>query len=488
MKTGPNFTAEAAKAEIGRLQRASKKVVWTSPTQQSFEFDLPATVYPPRRDTSLLANSLHRLGLPHGSSCLEIGCGSGAVAIHAATLGWRVVACDINPFAVACTRHHASLYGQSITVMEGGPGPVSDGTSSQWGGDQHYDVVMWNLPYLPQPSQDADVLGPMEESALIDTDDTGLFHRYVRRISNGQLLKEKGIALAVVSSLLDGSNACSIAWRYGLAARVLATETFEDGESLDLVGIWRPYAGVQSIHESVVESTNTSLLDSDYPLGVRCTADKQLDGRGRRGRSWESLEGSIAASWIVDDGTHALHKPADQVHLGFNILQLFQHHDSQRICMKWPNDLYIRSSSSSSWKKCAGILFEGRTRGKGQRTVLGIGLNKRQAPNSNFSSLEQLNPELITENIVAQIHAIVASKFEFFQQPLIPFSSPQYGAVDSAIVSGSKHLGPLFYRGNKVEVTGVGKDGSLIVLDAMGASIHVDEPEDIEWSNIQFGV
>jgi biotin-(acetyl-CoA carboxylase) ligase len=133
-------------------------------------------------------------------------------------------------------------------------------------------------------------------------------------------------------------------------------------------------------------------------------------------------------------------------------------------------------------------LFEGRTRGKGQRTVLGIGLNKRQAPNSNFSSLEQLNPELVTENIVAQIHAIVASKFEFFQQPLIPFSIPQYGAVDSAIVSGSRHLGPLLYRGEKVEVTGVSKDGSLIVLDAMGASIHVDEPEDIEWSNIQFGI
>ena len=372
--------------------------------------------------------------------------------------------------------------------MEGGPGPASDGTSAQWGGDQHYDVVMWNLPYLPRPSSDADVLGPMEESALIDTDDKGLFVRYVKRISNGHLLKEKGIALAVVSSLLDGSNACSIAWRHGLAARVLATETFDDGESLDLIGIWHPYAGVQTIHESVVTSTNTLLLDSDYPVGVRCTSDKQLNGRGRRGRSWQSLEGSVAASWIVDDKAHALHQPADQVHLGFNMLQLFQHHDPDGICMKWPNDLYVRTSNSPSWKKCAGILFEGRTRGKGQRTVLGIGLNKHHSTDSNFSSLEQFNSELATEDIVAQIHAIVASMFEVFQQPLVPFSSPQYDSIDSAIIAGSKHLGPLFYRGSKVEVVGVDKDGSLIVLDDVGESFHIDEPEEIEWSNIKFGI
>ena len=488
MKTGPNFTAEAANAEIERLARTAKKSVWISPTQQSFEFDLPATVYPPREDTSLLASSLQRLGLPNGSSCLEIGCGSGAVSIHAATLGWRVVACDINPFAVACTQHHASLYGQSITVLEGGPGPKSDGTSAQWGGDRGYDVVMWNLPYLPRPSADDDVLGPMEESALIDTDETGLFHRYVKRLSSGQLLNEKGIALAVVSSLLDGPKACSIAWRHGLAARVLSTASFDDGESLDLVVMWRPYSGSEIIHKSVVESTNTLLLDGNFPVGSRCTADKQLVGRGRRGRSWESLEGSIAASWIVDDGKNALHKPADQVHIGFNILQLLEHYDPQRVCMKWPNDLYIRSTKTSPWKKFAGILFEGRTKGKGQRTVLGIGLNKHDVSESPYSSLEQLSPELLTEDILDQIHAIVASRFEFFKQPLIPYSLPQYEAIDAAIVAGSNELGPLFYRGFSVEVTGVGMDGSLIVMDEHGTSFQVEEPEEIQWSNIKFGV
>ena len=102
--------------------------------------------------------------------------------------------------------------------------------------------------------------------------------------------------------------------------------------------------------------------------------------------------------------------------------------------------------------------------------------------------MEQLSPELLTEDILDQIHAIVASRFEFFKQPLIPYSLPQYEAIDAAIVAGSNELGPLFYRGFSVEVTGVGMDGSLMVMDEHGTSFQVDEPEEIQWSNIKFGV
>ena len=484
VKTGPNFSAEAAEEEIERLQRPAQKVVWTSPTRQSFEFNLPATVYPPREDTSLLAGALHRLGLPAGTSCLEIGCGSGAVSIHAATLGWRVVACDINPFAVACTRHHASLYGQSITVCEGGPGPELDGVSNQWGGDAHYDVVMWNLPYLPQPPMGEDVLGPMEESALIDSDERGLFIRYVERLASGQLLKQKGVALAVVSSLLDGHHACSTAWKHGLAARILSEEEFEDGESLVLIAMWQPYSGKERMHEAVVASTNSILLEHPYPAGVRCTADVQQQGRGRRGRSWESLTGALAASWVVDDGTNSLHKPADQVHLGYNLLTLFHSFGPERICLKWPNDLYVRSSLSTPWKKCAGVLFEGKTMGSGQRTVLGIGLNIAAPLNSEYAGLVELSQLVESEDTLTQIHAVVASMFEVLDGPNVPLTVPSEKDLDEALVFGSLALGPLFYRGGKVNVIGVNYTGSLRVKTELGEVILLDDPDELEWSGI----
>ena len=484
VKTGPNFTAEAAVEEIERLRRPAKKVVWTSPTRQIYEFDLPVTVYPPREDTSLLAEALHRLGLPNGTSCLEIGCGSGAVSIHAATLGWRVVACDVNPFAVACTQHHASLYGQSLTVLEGGPGPELDGSSDQWGGDSHYDVVMWNLPYLPRPNIGDDVLGPMEESALIDSDDKGLFPRYVERLASGQLLKPKGVALAVVSSLLDGRQACTIAWRQGMAARVLGKQEFDDGESLVLVAMWHPYSGKEHIHESVVESTNAILLSNSSPAGVRCTADVQRQGRGRRGRGWESLDGALAASWVIDDGTHSLHKPVDQVHLGYYLSELFHSHGPERICLKWPNDLYVRASMSAPWKKCAGVLFEGTTRGNGQRTVLGIGVNIAGPSNSQFGGLDELSPLAKGDGLTAQLHAVVASMFEVLDRPNIPLTHPDLRALDEALIFGSVALGPIFYRGNGVEVSGLDEQGSLRVKTDSGAVILVDDPDQLEWSNI----
>ena len=484
VKSGPNFTAEAAEEEIERLQRPAKKVVWTSPTRQKYEFDLPVTVYPPREDTSLLAGALHRLGLPNGTSCLEIGCGSGAVSIHAATLGWRVVACDVNPFAVACTQHHASLYGQSLTVLEGGPGPELDGGSDQWGGDAHYDVVMWNLPYLPRPNMGDDVLGPMEESALIDSDDKGLFTRYVQRLASGQLLKQKGVALAVVSSLLNGRQACSTAWRHGVAARVLVEEEFEDGESLVLVAMWHPYSGKEHIHESVVDSTNMILLGNSSPAGVLCTADVQHHGRGRRGRSWESLEGALAASWVIDDGTHSLHKPADQVHLGYHLSQLFHSHGPERICLKWPNDLYVRASMTTPWKKCAGVLFEGTTIGAGQRTVLGIGVNITAPSNSQFAGLDELSPLAKGEGLTAQLHAVVASMFEVLDRPHIPMTIPRLQCLNKALIFGSVALGPMFYRGGIVEVSGLDEHGSLRIKTESGAVILVDDPDQLEWSNI----
>jgi len=484
VKTGPNFSAEAAEEEIKRLERPAQKVVWTSPTRQSFEGDLPVTVYPPREDTSLLAGALHRLGLPHGTSCLEIGCGSGAVSIHAATLGWRVVACDVNPFAVACTRHHASLYGQSITVLEGGPGPELDGVSNQWGGDAHYDVVMWNLPYLPQPQMGEDVLGPMEESALIDSDERGLFIRYVKRLASGQLLKQKGVALAVVSSLLDGRHACSTAWKHGLAARVLSEKEFEDGESLVLIAMWHPYSGKECMHEAVVESTNAILLENSYAVGVRCTADVQHQGRGRRGRTWESLTGALAASWVVEDGTNSLHKPADQVHLGYNLLKLFHSFGPDRICLKWPNDLYVRSSLSTPWKKCAGVLFEGRTMGSGQRTVLGIGLNVTAPSDSKFAGLAELSQLAEGEDLLGQLHAVVASMFEVLDAPIIPLTVPSGKDLDEALVFGSLALGPVLYRGGEVHVSGLNNHGSLRFETELGANILLDDPDELEWSNI----
>ena len=124
-------------------------------------------MYPPREDTDLLANRIIKLGPGRGKKMLEIGSGSGAITILAASLGWKVHACDINPFAVSATKGNLEQNGFNGIVKEGGVGP------EKFPFEDKFDLVIWNLPYIVSNAND-EYLGPMEDAALLDNDLLGL--------------------------------------------------------------------------------------------------------------------------------------------------------------------------------------------------------------------------------------------------------------------------------------------------------------------------
>ena len=166
------------------------------------------TVYPPREDTDLMAKAIVNLGPGKGRKCLEIGCGSGVLSVLASRQGWKVTACDINPFAVACTKGVAEENFSDIIVNEGGPSPKVDGDVSQWTNGNKFDLVFWNLPYLKPDQSMTETLGPLEEAALLDTDVDGLFERALNLIRDN-IMTESGIALFVVSIILINSSLVS---------------------------------------------------------------------------------------------------------------------------------------------------------------------------------------------------------------------------------------------------------------------------------------
>lgn len=94
-------------------------------------------VYPPSEDSELLIRSLD---VRPGERVLEIGCGSGIVAIHCARNGCEVVAGDINPLAVDLARRNAGANGVSMEVVETDVYSAIDG---------RFDTIVFNLPYLP---------------------------------------------------------------------------------------------------------------------------------------------------------------------------------------------------------------------------------------------------------------------------------------------------------------------------------------------------
>ncbi|MFF3171055.1 HemK2/MTQ2 family protein methyltransferase [Streptomyces sp. NPDC057900] len=100
-------------------------------------------VYTPQHDTHLLMRALARENISPGTRVLELGTGSGALAVHAARLGARVTAVDVSRRAVLCARVNAALHRSRITVR------YRDLSARDTG---RYDMVISNPPYVPSPT------------------------------------------------------------------------------------------------------------------------------------------------------------------------------------------------------------------------------------------------------------------------------------------------------------------------------------------------
>jgi release factor glutamine methyltransferase len=106
-----------------------------------YVFEVYPDVYEPAEDTFLLANNL---SANDGASVLDMGTGCGVLAVLAAEEASTVVAVDINPHAVACTRRNAELNGVK-TEIEVRLGDLFEAV----GAAEKFDVILFNSPYLP---------------------------------------------------------------------------------------------------------------------------------------------------------------------------------------------------------------------------------------------------------------------------------------------------------------------------------------------------
>lgn len=103
-------------------------------------------VYRPQGDTRLLTELLQQAGLRSGSSVLDVGTGTGALAVAAVQAGaGKVTAIDISVRAVITARLNTLWCGHRVEVQRG------DVKSDQ--GTRAFDVVVANPPYVPSPQQ-----------------------------------------------------------------------------------------------------------------------------------------------------------------------------------------------------------------------------------------------------------------------------------------------------------------------------------------------
>ena len=485
MSEPPIFEPVQADKEIELTTRKSVIKTWQSPTGEIFEINIPTTVYPPREDTDVLAKALLRLGPGKNRKCLEIGCGSGVLSALAARQGWDVTACDINPFAVACTRGLAAENNIKIQVFEGGPSPAIDGEVAQWAGEQKYDLIFWNLPYLKlNDSENSQTLGPLEEAGLIDTDKQGLLKRTLRLISNG-LLADSGIALFVVSSQNEFSKHEFECYSAGLATRKISSVKFEDEEELRVIAVWKPYVLAKIISLPTVDSTNTLLLNSEMCEGSSINSPNQTKGHGRRNRQWIDYEKSYAGSWILFDSIPDLSPGIIQILVGLSVLDTIKclTEDENDILLKWPNDILV--PIEGQWRKICGILIESKSTGNNNVIVAGVGINIAGKYEENFNMpvgfANDYSDKITYQNINTVLNAILASNFEKIEAlPELTFVKIEK-RLNSELSKTFSAFSNSLYRNSSVQFSRVLPDGSIEIINENHEPLVIDESESIDW-------
>ncbi|MGW1771131.1 HemK2/MTQ2 family protein methyltransferase [Streptomyces sp. NPDC002104] len=178
-------------------------------------------VYAPQADTRLLAEAMAHEDLGPGKDLLEIGTGSGALALHAATRGARVTAVDVSWPAVATARLNAWRHRLPLRVLHGDFATRAAGRS--------FDLVVSNPPYVPAPGSRPPSHGPARAW------DAGQDGRVVIDRICAQapaLLRSGGILLMVHSGMCGAGETLRRLAVAGLAAEVTLTATVPWGPVL----------------------------------------------------------------------------------------------------------------------------------------------------------------------------------------------------------------------------------------------------------------
>lgn len=468
------FQPENAQNEIQFLNRTDVQIQ----TWNSLNLHIPPTVYPPREDTDLLLGVLDSIA-PFGSkNLLEIGSGSGALSIHAAKFGWKSHACDVNPYAVAATRFNAQEAGVEVDVTEGGIGPSGEGQSLHALKPGTYDLVIWNMPYIPVEEVGEKLLGPLEEAALIDTHPEGLLSVFANTMASNKLCKMNGVALLVCRGHIGWRRSVDILRQKGLAARIVRTKTFDDDEAIHVIASWHPFVSNRHHHMREIDSTNAELLRGHYSAGDSLTATIQTSGRGRHGNKWEDHPHSFKGSWMLEAKNILsvdLRKQLLVAHEIAHALRLEEHH-TQQLNIKWPNDLLLRAGNSDRWRKVGGILFQSYSKGDEQRIVLGIGLNiDDEHLGDGQGSLGQLGIELTSSGLYTLLNAIIASLFED--------RLPQTGEIELPTIDPNIVLSNCVYRKKECQLMAIESSG-IVLVDKTGNQYTISDDDEVEWINL----
>lgn len=233
------------------------------------------------------------------------------------------------------------------------------------------------------------------------------------------------------------------------------------------------------------DSTNAEALKlaSNGDAGnLWITAERQLAGRARRGRTWVSEPGNLYASLLLIDPAEsdALATLPLVVSLAlYEALAQALPDITGRLKIKWPNDLLLDG------KKLSGILLEAQPDSFGRTAVvIGCGINCQHFPDNPLypaTSLETAGFDLSPNELFSHLAHSMARQLRIWAQG-VGFSNIRRDWLDRCQGLGQEIVARFSDREIAGKFIDLNEDGLLLLCDKMG-QIHKISAADIFFGN-----
>lgn len=174
-------------------------------------YQIHPQVYEPAEDTYLLADNLQ---VKRMSRVMEIGTGTGIIAILAAKKASRVIATDINPHAIDCAvKNIVTNKTYNVELRKGDLFEPVKG--------EKFDLILFNTPYLPS-STDEEIDEELNAAWNGGSDGREVINRFLEDFND--YLNPGGKVQLVQSSLSDNGKTLKKLEELGLKASITASE------------------------------------------------------------------------------------------------------------------------------------------------------------------------------------------------------------------------------------------------------------------------
>jgi release factor glutamine methyltransferase len=189
----------------------------------NYIFNIYEEVYDPAEDSFLFAENFE---VKEGQTVLDLGTGCGLLGILASKKAERVVAVDINPFAIRCAKENSVVNGLRRKIDF-----VRASLLTALNSSATFDLILFNAPYLPSEKG--------EESSWIGRAWAGgangreVVDQFIFEAPSH--LKPHGRVLLMQSSLTGVEETIRKFIKHGLKAYVKAEQKLPFFETLTLI-------------------------------------------------------------------------------------------------------------------------------------------------------------------------------------------------------------------------------------------------------------